>query len=50
MDPVFMILGQSAARAANLAMDKDIKLRDVEYAELRNELLEVGQVLEYIAE
>jgi hypothetical protein len=50
MEPVFMILGQSAAIAANLAMGKDIKLRDVEYAELRNELLEVGQVLEYMAE
>ncbi|MEO1010814.1 MAG: FAD-dependent oxidoreductase [Bacteroidota bacterium] len=46
MEPVFMILGQSAAVAASLAIDKDIPVQDLEYGELRKSLLERGQVLE----
>jgi len=47
MEPVFMILGQSAATAAVLAMDSDRAVQDVPYAKLRERLLKNGQVLEY---
>lgn len=47
MEPVFMILGQSAAAAADLAIKHDIAVQDVSYAELRTRLLNEGQVLEY---
>jgi hypothetical protein len=46
MEPVFMILGQSAATAASLAIDRDIPVQDVDYTVLRKELEEAGQVLE----
>ena len=48
MEPVFMILGQSAASAAILAIDKNIAVQDVEYAELREQLLKDKQRLEYV--
>ena len=47
MEPVFMILGQSAATAAALAMDGNHAVQDVPYAQLRERLLRDGQVLEY---
>ncbi len=47
MEPVFMILGQSAATAAALAIDADISVQDVPYETLREKLLEDGQVLEH---
>ena len=46
MEPVFMILGQSAATAAVLAIEAGIDVQDVEYAKLRERLLSDGQVLE----
>lgn len=46
MEPVFMILGQSAATAAVLAIDSDRAVQDVPYSELRQRLLADGQVLE----
>ena len=46
MEPVFMILGQSAATAAALAIDKNSAVQDVTYAELRGRLLKDGQILE----
>jgi hypothetical protein len=46
MEPVFMILGQSAATAAALAIDNNINVQNVNYAELRERLLADGQVLE----
>ena len=46
MEPVFMILGQSAATAASLAMDQKISVQDVPYSDLRKRLLQDGQVLE----
>lgn len=46
MEPVFMILGQSAATAAVLAMDAQIPVQDVPYAKLRERLLQDGQILE----
>jgi hypothetical protein len=45
MEPVFMILGQSAAVAACMAIDEGIAVQDVEYEKLKNLLLEKGQVL-----
>jgi hypothetical protein len=49
MEPVFMILGQSAATAAVMAIDRGIAVQDVPYAALRARLLADGQVLEYSA-
>ncbi len=50
MEPVFMILGQSAASAASLAIDKNISVQEVAYTDLRP-LLEKGlQRLEYVKE
>jgi hypothetical protein len=46
MEPVFMILGQSAATAAALALDNGLAVQDVPYAKLRARLLADGQVLE----
>jgi hypothetical protein len=46
MEPVFMILGQSAATAAGLALDGNTALHDVPYAELRFRLLADGQRLD----
>lgn len=46
MEPVFMVLGQSAATAASLAMKNGQPVQDVEYAELRTRLLADGQVLD----
>jgi hypothetical protein len=45
MEPVFMILGQSAATAAALAIDAKIAVQDVPYAKLRERLLQDGQIL-----
>jgi hypothetical protein len=45
MEPVFMILGQSAAVAACLAIDKKKAVQDVAYSELKNILLQKGQIL-----
>jgi FAD dependent oxidoreductase len=49
MEPVFMILGQSAATAAVLAIDGGLAVQEVPYAKLREVLLKDGQVLEYKA-
>jgi hypothetical protein len=45
MEPVFMILGQSAAAAANLAIAKGCAVQDVPYSQLRDQLIRDGQVL-----
>lgn len=45
MEPVFMILGQSAAAAAGLAIKNGTSVQDVPYEELRGHLLKKGQVL-----
>jgi hypothetical protein len=47
MEPVFMILGQSAATTAALALEEDITVQAVKYERLRERLLKDGQVLEY---
>ncbi|HSF52991.1 MAG TPA: FAD-dependent oxidoreductase, partial [Algoriphagus sp.] len=46
MEPVFMILGQSAAAAAALSIDEKIAVQDLDYEKLRKVLLEEKQVLE----
>ncbi|MGV8135729.1 MAG: FAD-dependent oxidoreductase [Mangrovibacterium sp.] len=46
MEPVFMILGQSAATAACIAIDQECTLQDVNYTELRSCLLKYGQILQ----
>lgn len=45
MEPVFMVLGQSAAIAASQAIDNDVAVQDVEYAQLKTALEENGQRL-----
>ena len=47
MEPVFMILGQSAATAAALAIQHGIPVQDIDYAELRARLIQDGQILEF---
>ncbi|MFO0929632.1 MAG: FAD-dependent oxidoreductase [Gemmataceae bacterium] len=49
MEPVFMVLGQSAATAAALAIDGGTAVQEVAYPKLRARLLRDGQVLEYPA-
>ncbi len=50
MEPVFMVLGQSAATAAAQAIDESTPVQDVDYAKLRARLLADKQVLEAPAE
>ena len=45
MEPVFMILAQSSATAASMAIDGEIPVQKVEYARLRDQLEKDGQVL-----
>ena len=47
MEPVFMLLGQSAATAACLAIDDAVTVQDISYPPLRERLLADGQILEY---
>jgi len=47
MEPVFMILGQSAATAAVLASEAGVDVQDLPYPTLRARLLQDGQILEY---
>ncbi len=45
MEPVFMLLGQSAAAAAVIAIDNKINVQDVDYEQLEKVLLSKGQIL-----
>lgn len=45
MEPVFMILGQSAAAAASLAIDYRISLQDLDYSLLKEKLLSEKVIL-----
>ncbi len=47
MEPVFMVLGQSSAIAASIAIDKKIALQEIPYQELRKTLLRYDQRLEW---
>jgi hypothetical protein len=48
MEPVWMVLGESAGVAAAMAATRDIAVQDVPYAELRPKLLEIGQKLDVL--
>ncbi|WP_439487765.1 FAD-dependent oxidoreductase [Algoriphagus sp.] len=45
MEPVFMILGQSGATAAVMALEKGISVQDLPYENLKAQLVKDGQVL-----
>ncbi|MGV3719677.1 MAG: FAD-dependent oxidoreductase, partial [Actinomycetota bacterium] len=47
MEPVFMLLAQSAVAAAEIAMDGDGVVQNVEYSKLQARLKELGQVIEW---
>jgi lysophospholipase L1-like esterase len=47
MEPVFMVLGQSSATAAAMAIDAKIPVQKVDYAKLRERLLADGQNLDW---
>lgn len=46
MEPVFMILGQSAAAAAVLAIDQNSAVQEVDYTKLKEVLVSKGQIVE----
>ncbi|MCB0338779.1 MAG: FAD-dependent oxidoreductase, partial [Bdellovibrionales bacterium] len=45
MEPVFMILGQSAGVAATMAIDGSVSVQSIEYKKLRRQLVLGGQIL-----
>lgn len=45
MEPVFMVLGQSAATAAGLAIDSNVEVQNINYQNLKSILLKDKQVL-----
>jgi len=45
MEPVFMIMGQSAGTAASMAIDAKQAVQDVDYDKLKQRLLADGQKL-----
>ena len=46
MEPVFMVLGQSSAIIANLAIKKKISVQDLNYNKLKSILIDRGQILD----
>ena len=47
MEPVFMVLGQSAASAAVQAIEEGVAVQDIDYARLKARLLADAQVLDF---
>jgi hypothetical protein len=47
MEPVFMVLGQSAATAAALAIEESLPVQRLDYGKLRARLLADGQIVEW---
>jgi hypothetical protein len=47
MEPVFMILGQSAGTLASMAVEKKSLIYDIPYSDLKTVLMKDGQILEY---
>lgn len=47
MEPVFMILGQSAGTIAVLALEKNENIQDISYEEIKRKLESDGQILEF---
>ncbi|MFG0265730.1 MAG: FAD-dependent oxidoreductase [Rhodopirellula sp. JB055] len=48
MEPVFMVLGQTSATAAAMAIDDQVAVQDVNYERLAKRLTEDKQVLTYV--
>ena len=48
MEPVFMILGQSAATAACLAIEDEVAVQKVDYEKLGGRLLRDKQILAWV--
>ncbi|MCG9792853.1 FAD-dependent oxidoreductase [Flavobacterium algicola] len=46
MEPVYIMLGQAAATAASLAIDKNVSIQEVPYDKLKTRLLVDGQILD----
>ncbi|HND53655.1 MAG TPA: FAD-dependent oxidoreductase [Pirellulaceae bacterium] len=49
MEPVFMVLGQSAATAACQSLDAGLSIQKIDIPKLQQRLIEDGQVLKWIA-
>lgn len=49
MEPVFMILGQSAAITAALAIDAKVSVQQLDYSLLKEKLLKARQVFEKLS-
>jgi hypothetical protein len=47
MEPVFMILGQSAGTIASMSVKKEETIYELPYPEIRNKLESDGQILKY---
>jgi hypothetical protein len=47
MEPVFMVMGQSAATAAVIAIESDKDLQQIDLAKLKEKLLADGQMLDF---
>jgi hypothetical protein len=50
MEPVFMIIGQSAAIAASLSMSKNDVVQDISYSDLEHKLLQENQFITELVE
>ncbi|TZF85061.1 FAD-dependent oxidoreductase [Pedobacter sp. BS3] len=46
MEPVYMVLGQSAAVAASMAIDENTPVQDIAYDHLAKKLLDLKQIIE----
>jgi hypothetical protein len=47
MEPVFIILGQSAGTLASMAVAKKTSIYDISYSDLKTRLVKDGQILEF---
>ncbi|MBL9143751.1 MAG: FAD-dependent oxidoreductase [Verrucomicrobiaceae bacterium] len=47
MEPVFMVMGQSAATAAAHAIDQKTTVQGIDYAKLKEQMLKDGQMLDF---
>ena len=47
MEPVFMVLSETASAAASIAIDRETDVQAIDYEELRRKLIEAGQILEW---
>nr|WP_324288431.1 FAD-dependent oxidoreductase [Pedobacter sp. SL55] len=45
MEPVYMVLGQSAAVAAVMAIDNNVAVQDINYNDLATKLEELNQII-----